>query len=97
MEKLTIVANMNAKEDQVDFVKTELLKLVEETNAKDEGCVLYTLHQDNENPAHFVVYENWASKALLQKHLASSHFKACMAATDDALAGFTVNEMTRIG
>ncbi|MEM9449380.1 MAG: antibiotic biosynthesis monooxygenase, partial [Cyanobacteria bacterium P01_E01_bin.6] len=23
------------------------------------GCIQYDLHEDNENPAHFVFYENW--------------------------------------
>jgi quinol monooxygenase YgiN len=97
MEKLTIVANIEAKEDQVELVKGELLKLVEKTHAEDEGCILYTLHQDNETPAQFVVFENWASKELLQKHIDSAHFKACMAEIESALAGFTVSEMTQIG
>ncbi len=59
MEKLTIVANIEATADQIETVKAELLKLVEKTHAEDEGCILYTLHQDNENPAQFVVFENW--------------------------------------
>jgi quinol monooxygenase YgiN len=97
MAKLTIVASITANGGQMERVKGELLKLVEKTNAEDEGCILYTLHQDNENPAQFVVFENWESKELLQTHLDSVHFKACMAALDGALVAFSVKEMTRIG
>lgn len=96
MEKLTIVANLTAKADQVDLVKSELLKLTETTRAQDEGCIRYDLHLDNENPKHFVVLEEWASAALLQQHVDSDHFKACMAATDGALEEFTVNQLTQI-
>ncbi|WP_416383486.1 putative quinol monooxygenase [Psychrobacter sp. 28M-43] len=27
-------------------------------------CINYDLHQDNKNPAHFIFYENWASREL---------------------------------
>ena len=60
MTKLTIVANITAKADQIDLVKAELEKLIDITRA-EEGCLQYDLHQDNEKPAHFMFYENWAS------------------------------------
>ncbi|GAL10173.1 hypothetical protein JCM19233_1150 [Vibrio astriarenae] len=56
MSKLTIVANIIAKQDKVELVKAELLKLIDVTRA-EEGCINYDLHQDNENPAHFMFYE----------------------------------------
>ncbi len=96
MAELTIAANITANPDQVAMVKAELLKLVDKTRAGDAGCIRYDLHQDNENPAHFLVFENWESKELLQKHIDSDHFKSCMAATDGALAEFTVSEMTHL-
>ena len=63
MSKLTIVAHITAKEDQVDLVKTELGKIIETTRA-EEGCLQYDLHQDNEKPAHFMFFENWESREL---------------------------------
>lgn len=57
MTTLTIVANIIAKSNSVELVKAELLKLIDVTRA-EEGCINYELHQDNENPAHFVFYEN---------------------------------------
>ena len=58
MAKLTIVANIKANSAKVELVKAELLKLVPITRS-EAGCINYDLHQDNENPAHFVFYENW--------------------------------------
>ncbi|WP_299971774.1 antibiotic biosynthesis monooxygenase [uncultured Roseobacter sp.] len=46
MAKLTITGNVVAKEDQIDFVKAELEKLITPTRAED-GCLQYDLHQDN--------------------------------------------------
>ncbi|MBY5922601.1 putative quinol monooxygenase [Ferrimonas balearica] len=96
MAHLTIVANIIAHPESAELVKTELLKLIEATRA-EAGCVQYDLHQDNDNPAHFLFFENWQSRALWRDHMASEHIKAYLEATEGAVAVFTVNEMTRVG
>jgi quinol monooxygenase YgiN len=95
MPNLTIVANITAKADKIDLVKAELEKLIDITRA-EEGCIHYDLYQDNENPAHFLFYENWESRKLWQAHMGNQHLKDCMAATEGAVEGFTVNKMTKI-
>ena len=57
MPKLTIIANVKAKSDKIDFVKRELEKLIPTTRAEN-GCLQYDLHQDNNNPGHFLFFEN---------------------------------------
>ena len=96
MEKLTIIAGIEAKADQIELVKAALLDLVAPSRA-DAGCINYDLHQDNKNPAQFVVYENWESPEALQKHIDAPHFKTFTAATEGAIEVFVVNEMTQIG
>ncbi len=96
MSKLTIVANIKANPDKIDLVKAELLKLIDVTRA-EKGCINYDLHQDNENPAHFLFYENWESRELWQVHMNNQHLADYMAATDGAVDEFTLNEMTIIG
>ncbi|MFT6928514.1 MAG: quinol monooxygenase YgiN [Psychromonas sp.] len=95
MSTLTIVANIIAKADQVDLIKSELLKLIEITLA-EAGCVNYDLHQDNENPAHFVFYEKWETRDLWQAHMDGKHLQDFVSNTKGALDLFTVNEMTKI-
>lgn len=96
MTKLTIVANIKAKADKVDLVKAELLKLIDITRA-EEGCINYDLHQDNENPAHFLFYENLESRELWQTHMGNTHLAQYMKATDGAVEEFTLNEMSVTG
>ena len=96
MSKLTIIANIKAKSDKIDLVKRELEKLIDITRA-EEGCLQYDLHQDNENSAHFVFYENWESRELWQAHRGHQHLRVYMAATEGAVEVFTLNEMTQIG
>lgn len=95
MPKLTIVANIKAKSDKIDLVKAELLKLIAITRA-EAGCISYDLHQDNENPAHFLFFENWESRELWQAHINAQHLQDYLAATDGAVEVFTVNEMSHI-
>ncbi|MGD1873146.1 MAG: putative quinol monooxygenase [Mastigocoleus sp.] len=95
MSKLTIVANIKAKPDKIALVKAELLKLIDITRA-EKGCLQYDLHQDNENPAHFLFYENWESRELWQTHMNNQHLKDYMTATEGAVEEFTLNEMTHI-
>lgn len=96
MAHLTIVANIIAKADKVELVKTELQKLIPPTRVEN-GCVNYDLHQDNENPAHFLFFENWVSRELWQAHMSTLHIKDYMAGTEGAVEQFVVNEMTQIG
>lgn len=95
MAQLTIVADITTKPDTIEFVKAELLKLIEPTRA-EAGCIDYDLHQDNDNPALFLFYENWESRELWQAHMGSEHLAEFKAATEGAIANFAVNEMTRI-
>lgn len=95
MAKLTIVANITANADKIDLVKAALEKLIDITRA-EEGCINYDLHQDNENPAHFMFYENWETRGLWQNHMSAQHLLDYMTATEGAVAEFIVNEMTNI-
>ena len=57
----------------------------------EQGCIQYDLHQDNEDPAHFMFYENWESRKLWQVHMQAPHLEAWMKATDGAVAEFSLN------
>lgn len=94
-QNLTIIGKIEANEDKIEFVKAELLKLIP-TTLKETGCLQYDLHQDNDNPAVFLFYENWESRELWQQHMNNTHLKAYIQATEGAVASFTLNEMTQI-
>ncbi|QDV58970.1 putative quinol monooxygenase [Rosistilla oblonga] len=95
MANLTIVAHIHAKADQIDFVKSELEKMVAPTRA-EKGCVQYDLHQDHDHPTHFMFFENWESRELWQDHSNSQHVQAYRAASEGAVESFTLHEMTQI-
>lgn len=95
MSQITVVAKITAKKESVESVKAELLKMVAPTREED-GCINYDLHQDNDDPAVFVFYENWASAACLEKHMNSEHFKAYVKAIDGLIEEKVVHKMARI-
>ncbi len=95
MSNLTIVARIETKPDRVELVKKELLKLIEPTRA-EEGCLQYDLHQDNDNPAIFLFFENWSTRELWQDHMKNDDLAAYSVATEGSIVDFTVNEMTLV-
>lgn len=96
MSELTLVAHIRASADQVARVQSELEKMVA-TTRKEAGCLQYDLHQDNQDPAHFVMVETWGSPEQLQAHTTGQPMKAFQAAVEGAIDSFTVHELTRIG
>jgi len=96
LEQLTIVAKILAKDEKRELVKNELLKLIEITR-NEEGCINYDLHQDNENANLFLFYENWENRELWLKHMNNSHLTDYKRATEDAVADFSLFEMTPLG
>ena len=95
MTQLTIIATIKASASKVDLVKAELEKLIPITRS-EAGCLQYDLHCNNEDPAHFVFYENWESRELWQEHMNAPHLAAYVKATDGAVEEFVVLEMTKM-
>ena len=95
MSQLTVVARVVAKAEAVESVRSELLKLLAPTR-NEVGCIEYRLHQDNDDPAVFVFYENWESEACLVKHMNSDHFKSYINAVDGMIEEKDVHKMTGI-
>lgn len=90
---LIIVADIRVS-SSLDLVKAELLKLVAPTH-KESGCIQYQLHQDNEDPKHFIFYEEWKSQADLTTHFETKHMKDFMAATKGKVE-VTINKMSKV-
>lgn len=93
---LTILAQITAVPGKESVVRDALTNLIAPTRA-EAGCIQYDLHLDNENPGFFVFFEIWESRALWQDHMVSDHIKANGPATEGAIAGVVINEMTQIG
>jgi quinol monooxygenase YgiN len=87
MSKTTIrvVARVVALTDTVEEVKSVLLALIEPTR-QEEGCIVYELLQNQDDPTDFTFVEEWESQALLNVHLNSPHLAQADSQLDGLLA-----------
>ena len=74
-DAVILTAMVKAKPGQEEAVKEALLALVQPTR-QEPGCLCYNLHQSKSDPAQFMFYEQWASKAALDAHGKTPHMKA---------------------
>ena len=95
MPQVTVVAKVVAKKESVESVRSELLRLIAPTRSED-GCIEYCLHQDHDDPAVFIFYENWENEPSLARHMESEHFKIYASAVDGMLEEKDVYRMTMI-
>ena len=83
---LTVVATMRAKPGKEQELRETLSAVVAPTLGEG-GCHTYALHQGADDPSVFVFYENWASPAHLDAHLASPHMRTGLAGLAELLDG----------
>lgn len=95
MERLTIVADILIKPEHLGEIKAGLQGLISPT-LEEPGCLQYDLHEDNEDPSHFLFYENWESRKLWQDHMETEHIKAFQRLSDGKIANVAVSEMTHL-
>ena len=95
MAKLTIVADIRVKPEHVVEIKAGLQALIAPTLA-ESGCLQYDLHVDNEDPNHFLFYENWESRDLWQNHMETEHIKAFQTLSDGKIAEVAQYKMAHL-
>jgi quinol monooxygenase YgiN len=95
--QVTVLARIKAKSGMETQLKDELLALIGPTHS-EEGCINYDLHQSNEDPAHFIFYENWKSQEDLDQHLGMPYLQRFLGKADEILAEpVEITLFTRIG
>lgn len=95
MPDLYISASITAKPESIELVKAELLKFISPTRL-ESGCIRYVLHQDRENPAHFVFYETWTNQDALDAHLASEHIQAGLSILETHLENVVISLLDKL-
>ena len=64
---LRVVARLKAQPGEVDGLNSLLIGLIEPTR-KEQGCITFEMHQNNEDPTDFLFFEEWTEDAALVKH-----------------------------
>lgn len=70
---IKVVANFFIQDNKInEFI--ELCKELVEMSRKENGCINYSLYQDNQNSKALTIIEQWETKESLDNHSKSKHF-----------------------
>jgi quinol monooxygenase YgiN len=95
-DSVALVVVFRAAPGKIDDLRSALLDLTVATRAED-GCLLYDLHEDVDDPDVLAFYEIWATPAAHAAHDATPHVQGFVARFDELLAGRPrVNRLRRI-
>ena len=95
-QNYTVIAIVEAKPEKINTLKDALIKVTRLSRA-ESSCIEFRLHQDTNNPAIFILYENWQSPELHQQQFQKPYILELLQQLDDLLAkpfqGFTAQEI----
>ena len=77
MSEVVVLASLVARPGKEAEAEKFLLDLVTSAHG-DEGCVLFALHRGADDPRRFTFVERWASRDLLEQHLAGEHLQSAL-------------------
>lgn len=84
-QPIAVVAIVDAKPEFIAQTKAEIQTCVKLTR-QEEGCLLYTCHNDLNVTGRFVFIERWTSLEALASHEKTPHFLALAEALKTYLA-----------
>jgi quinol monooxygenase YgiN len=96
MTEIRVIARALARTGKENQLRNALVGMLMPTRA-EQGCRLYQLYESN-NIGLFYFYEEWESKAALDCHIETPHYKQLAHTIRDFLEGpFEVNILDSLG
>jgi len=83
---LRVLARCRVRADRIDEAKAVMVSLLAPSQA-EEGCILYVLQQNRQDPADFAFVEEWTDEAALAAHGKTPHILAAREKFPDLLDG----------
>jgi len=74
MKNIILVVKLTIKEQFLDEIKSEILKLHKLTKQNDKGCIQYDLHEIKDDKNSLMLIETWENEASLEEHKQKEHF-----------------------
>ena len=72
MSEVVVVGSFTAQPGK-EAEAVEAFKALVDPTHREEGCILYALHQGTDDPSRLAFVERWESRELLDAHLESEH------------------------
>jgi quinol monooxygenase YgiN len=86
--RLHVIAHVKARPAHVETVRDILTGFVVPTRAED-GCFVYELFENADDPTHFTFIEEWLGQPSLDRHATSTHITGGRARLKDLTEGAT--------
>lgn len=83
-QPLTLVAFIRAKTGMEEELGQRLQALVVPTR-EEPGCINYNLHRSNDDPALWMLYENWRSRRDLEQHFETPYLRGFLERAEEVL------------
>ncbi len=72
---IAVAGDWRTQPGKEEAVHRLLLQVAAAVREYELGNLLYLVHQDSADPAHFLVYEQYASQDALDAHRNSTHYQ----------------------
>ena len=92
---LTIIARPTVAPERVEELKRAMLDLVAKT-VREQGCLRYELHQDNDQPNKFIFVECWENRELWQQHMNGAALESFKQKYWGGIVDFELQELQKI-
>lgn len=83
---LSVFAQITPKPEHFQDARKAILGILERTR-KEDGCRMFSLHEDRSNSTDLFLFEIWENEAALESHYAQTYTKEVFAAYENWLAG----------
>jgi len=70
--EVTLIVNFRVQQNVIEQFKQRMIRQAELSRA-EAGCVIFNIHQSNQDPQIFWLYEKWYDQAALDFHFAQTY------------------------
>jgi len=68
MSTIVVTGAIQAKKENVDAFRSAFVEYTQKC-ANEPGVIAFNIHEANDSPGYFVIYERWASMELFDEHV----------------------------
>ncbi|MEC5385790.1 putative quinol monooxygenase [Uliginosibacterium sp. H3] len=95
MSDLIIVAHVTAKPGHETALVAAQKQLVDIVR-KQPGCILYDLHESEQQAGDVIFFERWADRTAWENHMNGAHMDAFRAQAGHLIGSFELSQMRQI-
>lgn len=96
MSRVVVSATIKVKEKFKDEVYSQLVKLHDDTNEYDKGCIQYELYKDLSDENCFTFIETWENKTYLPSHEQKEHFLTFATSIENKIEKLSVHKLEKL-